>query len=209
MVKKMLILKIRIGEWKNESRDYRELSVCKELGAEVKVIAKGSEYGGNITIDHVAGLEVHRLSSRPFRYLPVLSNRILAIFMWAAYVRKMHPDIISGHDLGGLTIGWLSGLFLRYSRKPRLVYDSHEFEAGRNAKRSRLQTKIIIYWERFMIKRSAFMIVVNESIADEVVKLHKLQERPIVVRNIPPKWDVDREVCAEIRAQMFEKLSGG
>lgn len=205
----MLVLKICISEWKNASRDQRELMVCRELGADVKVVAKGIGNGRGTSVDHVAGFEVYRLSARPFKHLPILLNRILSVFMWAAYVRKMHPDIISGHDLEGLTIGWLSSFFLRHSQKPKLVYDSHEFEAGRNAKRSRMQTQIIIHWERFMIKRSVFMIVVNESIAVEVVKLHKLQERPIVVRNIPPKWDVDRKVCAEIRAQMLKELSGG
>lgn len=205
----MLVLKICISEWKNASRDQRELSVCRELGADVKVVAKGSGRGRGVSVDHVAGFEVCRLSTRPFNYLPISLNRILAVFMWAAYVGRMRPDIISGHDLGGLTIGWLSTFFLKRSKRPKLVYDSHEFEAGRSASRSHLQTKMIIYWERFMIKRSAFMIVVNESIADEVVKLHKLQERPVVVRNIPPKWDVDQKVCAEIRAQMLKELSGG
>lgn len=205
----MLVLKICINEWENASRDQRELMVCRELGADVKVIAKGSGYGRGVLIDHVAGFEVHRLSSRPFKHLPVLFNRILSIFMWAAYARKMHPEIISGHDLGGWTIGWLSGLFIKNSQKPKLVYDSHEFEAGRSAKRSKFQTKVIIYWERFMIKRSAFMIVVNESIADEVIKLHKLHERPVVVRNIPLKWDVDRDVCTEIRGRILRDLSGG
>lgn len=205
----MLVLKICISEWKNASRDQRELSVCRELGADVKVLAKGSGRGRGVSVDHVAGFEVYRLSARPFNYLPISLNRILSVLMWAAYVRKMRPDIISGHDLGGLTIGWLSTFFLKQSKRPKLVYDSHEFEAGRSASRSRLQTKMIVYWERFMIKRSVFMIVVNESIADEVVKLHRLQERPVVVRNIPPKWDVDQKVCAEIRAQMLKKLSGG
>lgn len=204
----MLVLKVCINEWKNASRDQRELMVCRELGADVKVVAKGGGYGRKVTIDHVAGFEVYRLSARPFQHLSVLPNQIMAIFMWALYVRKMHPDIISGHDLYGLTIAWISCLFMRKSKRPKLVYDSHEFEAGRSAKRSGLQTKVIIYWERFMIKCSAFMIVVNESIADEVVKLHKLQERPVVVRNIPFKWKVDQKTCAEIRKRMLEELSG-
>lgn len=203
----MLVLKISLNEWKNASRDQRELLLCREMGADVKVVAKGSGNGKDAFIDDVNGFEVHRLSTRPFQYLPVAVNRILAVFKWAAYVRKLRPEIISGHDLDGLTIGWLSGFFLKSSQKPKLVYDSHEFEAGRNTKRSKFQTKMIIYWERFMIKRSDFMIVVNESIANEVVKLHKLQKRPVVVRNIPPKWEIDRKVCAEVRKQMLNEFS--
>lgn len=204
----MLVLKISLNEWKNASRDQRELSVCRELGADVKVVAKGSVNGKRAFIDDVNGFEVHRLSTRPFPYLPVAVNRILSVFRWAAYVRKLSPEIISGHDLDGLTIGWLSGFLKKPSTRPRLVYDSHEFEAGRNAKRNKFQTKMIIYWERFMIKRSDLMVVVNESIANEVVKLHRLKERPVVVRNIPPKWEIDRKVCLEMRERMLGDLSG-
>lgn len=204
----MLVLKISLNEWKSASRDQRELLLCREMGADVKVVAKGSGNCKNAFIDDVNGFEVHRLSTRPFQYLPVAVNRILAVFKWAAYVRKLRPEIISGHDLDGLTIGWLSGFFLKSSQKPKLVYDSHEFEAGRYTKRSKFQTKMIIYWERFMIKRSDLMIVVNESIANEVVKLHKLQKRPVVVRNIPPKWEIDRSVCLEMRERMLRDISG-
>lgn len=204
----MLVLKISLNEWKNASRDQRELLLCREMGADVKVVAKGDKSGKDAFIHEVNGFEVHRLSTRPFQCLPVAVNRILAVFKWAAYVRKLQPEIISGHDLDGLTIGWLSGFFLKSSQKPKLVYDSHEFEAGRNTKRSKFQTKMIIYWERFMIKRSHLMIVVNESIANEVVKLHRLQKRPVVVRNIPSKWEIDRNVCLEMREGMLRDISG-
>ena len=33
--------------------------------------------------------------------------------------------------------------------------------------------------------------MVNDSIADEVQKIHKLKQRPIVVRSTPEKWTVD------------------
>lgn len=201
-----LVLKIALSEWKNASRDKRELDVAKELGAEVLVLAKGDQSGIRECVD---GFSVYRMSTRPLgKYVPKVINRIISIFTWAHRARTISPQIISGHDLGGLTIGWLSSLFLKPSQRPKLVYDSHEFEAGRNAKRSIFQTKLIIWWERFMIKRSAFMIVVNDSIADEIVKLHKLKERPVVVRNIPPKWEIDQKVCAVAREQMLGKLFG-
>lgn len=206
-VSSKLVLKIALSEWKNASRDKRELSVARELGMEVLVLAKGDKSGA---IEEVEGFPVCRMSTRPFgKCVPIEINRIVSIFTWAYQARKISPQIISGHDIGGLTIGWLSGLFLKKSKRPKLVYDSHEFEAGRSAKRSKFQTKLIIWWERFMIRRSAFMIVVNESIADEVVKLHRLKERPVVVRNIPHKWEVDREVCTEVRKRMLEELRGG
>lgn len=201
-----LVLKVVLSEWKNASRDKRELSVAKELGAEVLVLAKGEKSG---VVEEVEGFPVYRMSARPLgKHIPKALNKVVAIFTWGNQIRKIAPQIISGHDLDGLTVGWLSGVFLKRSKKPKLVYDSHEFELGIRVKCSRLQTKLITYWERFMIKCSTFMIVVNDSIADEVVKIHKLKERPVVVRNIPPRWDVDPKVCAEVREQLFRDLSG-
>lgn len=56
----MLVLKICISEWKNASRDQRELLACRELGADVKVVAKGGGYGRDVSIDYVAGFVVLR-----------------------------------------------------------------------------------------------------------------------------------------------------
>lgn len=204
----MLVLKICINEWVNESRDQRELTVCRELGADIKVVAKGKsdDYG---TVDIVNGFEVHRLSSRPVRNFPNSLNRVLSIFIWAKYVRTLRPDIISGHDISGLAIGWLSTFFCKV--KPKLVYDSHEFEIGRNVKRNCVQIKFITIAERYLIKKSKFMIVVNDSIADEVTRIHKLKQRPVVVRNIPSKWNVDRVECDKIRSCFMDefKIRGG
>ena len=49
------------------------------------------------------------------------------------------------------------------------------------------------------MNRCAFSIMVNDAIADEVQRIHKLKERPIVVRSTPNKWSVDSDVCREIR----------
>ena len=83
--------------------------------------------------------------------------------------------------------------------KAKLIYDSHEFELGRNTDRNKLQIFLIKYLERFLIKRCAFSIMVNDSIADEVQKIHKLKQRPIVVRSTPEKWTVDPETVLKHR----------
>ena len=41
------------------------------------------------------------------------------------------------------------------------------------------------------MRRSAFSMMVNDSIADAVMNLHCLKEKPVVVRNFPPKWIID------------------
>lgn len=196
-----LVLKIAPSEWINESRDKRELGVVKELGAEVLVMAKGRKSG---VVDQVDGFDVYRMSTRPLgTYVPPAFNRIVSIFTWAHQVRKIGPQIISGHDLPALLIGYLSGIFISRKRKPKLVYDSHEFELGRNVKRSRAALLVILHLERFLMKRCAFSIMVNDSIADEVRRIHHLKQRPVVVRSIPENWEIDDRVCQEIRQKLL------
>ena len=203
----MKVLKICAGTWENASRDQRELGVVRELGAEVLVLAKGNTEDRGRE-ESVNGFPVHRYTTRPFSRLPNPVNRMLSIFQWARYAASFRADVISGHDLPGWTIGWLSR-FYSGKQKPALVYDSHEFELGRNASRSRLQTSMIRFWERRVIRKSAFTVVVNDSIADELVKIYSLRERPIVVRNIPDRWEIDPAACAEKRRELLEAFHGG
>ena len=198
-----MILKICAAEWDNASRDKRELSVCRELGEQVMVLAKGGPADRG-RVDDVDGFEVRRYSTRPLgNGCPVVVNRILSLFTWSAYARRvLKPQIISGHDLFGLLIGWMSNVGRR--DKATLVYDSHEFELGRNKKRGKLQIFCVKYLERFLIKRCAFSIMVNDSIADEVQRIHKLKQRPIVVRSTPEKWVIEPSEVQKVRMEYTE-----
>ena len=202
----MLVLKICAGTWENASRDKRELSVCRELGYETLVLAKGKENDHGREED-IEGYKVRRFSTRPLgNKIPENINRGISLFTWARYARKLQPVIITGHDLIGLLIGWMSNMFRR--DKAKLVYDSHEFEIGRNAKRNKAQIWWITHLERFLIKRCAFSIMVNDSIADEVQKIHKLEQRPIVVRSTPEKWELHPEKSKELRKQFLKEMPG-
>ena len=198
-----MILKICAAEWDNASRDKRELSVCRELGEQVMVLAKGDPADRG-RVDDVEGFEVRRYSTRPLgNGCPAVVNRVLSLFTWSAYARRvLKPQIISGHDLFGLLIGWMSNVGRR--DKATLVYDSHEFELGRNKKRGKLQIFCVKYLERFLIKRCAFSIMVNDSIADEVQRIHKLKQRPIVVRSTPEKWAIEPSEIQKVRMEYTE-----
>ena len=199
------ILKLTVEEWKNASRDKRELSVCRELGMDILVLAKGNpeDRGRREMVD---GFEVVRYTTRPLGLrVPVKLNRVASVFYFAHQARKLKPDIISGHDIVALFIGWLSTLLQK--KKPRLVYDSHEFELGRaGTHRSRFATWRICHLERFLMNRCSFSIMVNDVIADEVQRIHKLKERPIVVRNIPNYWEVDKSVCINQRNELLSEM---
>lgn len=194
----MKVLKITLGAWHNESRDKKELSVAREAGAEVFVMAKGNR-GDNFKKDYVDGFLVYRFSTRPLGNQNYLNhiNRVISFFIWVFKAREFNADVISGHDLIALFIAWLSNIGRK--NKAKLVYDSHEFELGRNDRRSKLRLWFIKQLEGFLIKRSAFSIMVNDSIAEEVSRIYNLKERPIVVRSIPLNWKIDAVKSKEIR----------
>ena len=199
----MKVLKICVGDWENASRDKRELSTVRELGHEVEVVAKGERSG---VVDDVAGFKVTRLSSRPLgEKIPVSLNRGLSMLTWASYVRKRDDvDVISGHDYLALTIGYLSNIGKK--KKSMLVYDSHEFELGRNAKRGKLAYWCVCHLERFLMKRCAFSIMVNDAIADEVQQIHRLKERPVVVRSTPSYWKLEEQRTVQTRRELLSQL---
>ncbi len=201
-----LVLKVCGGTWENDSRDKRELSAYRDCGADVAVLAKGNRNDkGRIEI--VDGFIVYRFSTRPLgRKVPDSINRLISLFTWAAFVKRIGPDIISGHDLmPGLTISWMSTIFNK--KNPKLIYDSHEFEIGRNVQRSGLSAWVIKRLEKFLIRRCAYSIMVNDSIADEVQHIYGIKERPVVVRSTPNLWMIDYETCQIIRRRLLEELA--
>lgn len=199
----MKALKIYGNVWRNASRDKRELSVLRELGLETAVMSKGEpgDKGRHVITD---GYDNFLFTTRPLgnsRFLrPV--NRVYSIFWWAKRSRAFKAELLTCHDLPALMIGYLSTLFRTKKNKPLLVYDSHEFEIGRSGERSRIQKFFVTHTERFLIKRCALAIMVNNSIASEVVAVHKLKKRPAVVRNIPHYMPVDESVIAETRSKL-------
>jgi glycosyltransferase involved in cell wall biosynthesis len=193
-----LFVKITPGELTYASRDKRELSVVRELGHEVIVVAI-SDKRINEIID-IDGWNVHCRSTRPLGQNRLLTiNRLVSIFTWAKYVRRLKADYLSGHDIMGLLIAWISTWFLFHKKRPILIYDAHEFEAGQIIKRSRISTWFTISLEHFLMQRTSINMVVNDTIADEVQKLHKLKKRPIVIRNFASYWETNEEIIKQRR----------
>ncbi len=201
-------LKIVPNDWKNASRDKRELSVANELGYQVKIIAKG-ERNDKYKKDLVDGFVVYRFSTRPLK-LPELFNplnRIITAFQWGYYVRSFNADIISCHDLIALLIGYMSTLFISLSQKPILIYDSHEFEIARNTKRNKIHKFFIKKLEGFLIHKTSLNIMVNDTIAEEVQRIYGLVKKPLVIRNIPNYWTLDENEIIKCRNDMMSHLN--
>lgn len=198
------ILKISCNTWENASHDKRELSVCRELGADVAVLAKGRNQDKGRQ-EYVDGYLVYRYTTKPLKTIAII-NKVLSLVLWALFIKKIEPNIISGHDIDGLFIGWLSNCFIPRNRRAILIYDSHEFELERNVKRGKIQKILIKRLEKFLMNKCAFSIMVNDEIANEVQKIHKLKERPIVVRNTPSYWNINEEECLKKKKQLKKEL---
>lgn len=202
----MKLIKFSLVDYSVSSRDIREVSAVQEMGAETHVVSSVAPKGTTHTVTELP--QWKRLSSGQN---PLIRKGIIAK-NWlnaARYLRKLDCDAISCHNVDALFIGWLSTL--GKADKPALVYDAHELEVARNVGgrgRGGLGTRAIKSLERFLMKRSAFTIAVNDSIADEMMKVHGLPEsmRPIVVRSTPSYWEYDAAAVASNRATFCQDL---
>lgn len=190
----------------NASRNKRELSAALEEHYETMIFSNDKP-----------GIDIHLNSKIRRNYdgtvpvsanmmklqkIPIIIKNYLSVIIKTI---KLPYGVWSCHDLKFLKMAWFASLF-RFHR-PILVYDSHEFELGRNTKRTQCQYRAIKRWERFLMNRCAFSIVVNDTIADEVQRIHGLKERPIVVRSTPNYWNIDTEICQKTRLALLKKFS--
>ena len=205
------VLKIVHDDWGAASRDRKELAICEELGAEVKVLVKGN-VGDKCRLQKTHGFDAYYLDICPLGHSKLMMsgifrkiNTALSFFSWAHAARKFKPDIITGHDYVALYVGWLSTTFIPKKKRPKLVYDSHEFELGRNKKRSKLALWFVKRIEGFLIRRCAFTIIPNEAVADILAETYKVK-KPIVARNIPVYWNLDLDVIHEKHNAFCDEL---
>lgn len=185
---------------KGASRNRREIHTALECGYQVSVFSKDTSREGTLLPDCVDiqydGEALLDYSTPKWkRILLILRNRFVVFCRTAG----LDADVLSCHDLSALNLAFWATRWKR--KKPKLIYDSHEFELGRNAKRSKLQMFYIKHLETFLMKRCAFSIMVNDSIADEVQRIHKLEQRPIVVRSTPEKWTIDQTEVQKVRTE--------
>lgn len=204
----MEMLKIHAGTWKNESRDKRDLSAAMEAGFDVAVIAKGGS-GDKMRETEIEGFKAYLCDTRPLKKLPNSVNRIVSALQWANYIREFGADVLNCHDLIALLMGWMSTWFMPKRKRPKLVYDAHEFEVARNTdgRRGRMGAWVIQHMEAFLMKRADLSVMVNDSIAEETARIHGLKTKPLVIRNICNNWELDQQKIAARRAQLLEILN--
>ena len=202
-IKYMPFQSIRIA-----SRNKRELSAAREYGFETYFFSNDQNpdlaaWGVKDKPIWDGTIPLHSGIPKPIRVLKVIGNQIAVCHR----TLELPGGAWSCHDLSALHLAyWLTRL---RKERPLLIYDSHEFEMGRNAKRSVFKSFLIKRQERYLMNRCAFSIMVNDSIADEVQRIHKLKERPIVVRSTPDCWEIDESVCQQKKQELLAGFIGG
>lgn len=193
----------------NASRNRRELSVAKEYGFDVYCYSsdkKGSinelELPFSMIYDETPSLLVSPEIPHVIRVVRVFNNML----QHARRLRNLHMDVISCHNIKALATAWIACIGIFGKKRPRLIYDSHEFELGRQ-KRSNNKYQLLKFAEGFFIRKCVFTIVVNEGIGEELVRIHKLKSKPVSVRSTPEYWHLDDTVTHSMRKEFTQKLN--
>lgn len=105
-------------------------------------------------------------------------------------------DIIWSNDLDtALPCAWISKL-----RKKRFVFDAHElFTEVPELENSRIKKSIWLWIERKCATKADFFITVNDSLAK--VFASKYEVSPIVIRNVPNKFEIVPKRRAEYKIE--------
>lgn len=202
------VVKIVPTYFLDDSRDKREVSVYLGMNFSVVVLQKNFEEN---TFNYEKNCKVIsiKVSNQSDNFIIKTFKRIFNIFKWSRIVKIEKPVLISGHDLIGLTIGYLAIALIRKKDRPKLIYDSHEYELERNTgrKSSKLRRFMVFHLEKFLIKKASLVIMVNDSIAEEVQMIYKLKEKPLVIRNMPEKWTLEQKKTQDARKELREELN--
>ncbi len=112
-------------------------------------------------------------------------------FQWRLYffLKRQHADLFVANDLDTL---WPNYRVAKRKRKP-LVYDTHEiFTEVPELVNRKFKQKIWKRLEKKIFPKLKFTFTVNDSIADWYANAYG--NRPLVVRNIPNKHSVSRQL---------------
>ena len=103
-------------------------------------------------------------------------------FMYSFSKESKQFQYIHCHDLMPLPIA----VFIKWKNlnTQKLIYDCHEYETEVHSS-SKIKKTISKFIERFFIRFTDKVIVVSDSIAQEYVRLYKI-EKPLLVMNCPP-----------------------
>jgi glycosyltransferase involved in cell wall biosynthesis len=183
----------------------REVKSLSGVGYRVRVLAFQDEENRLAHYERKNGFEIERvrLGSRklpkmlPFQVIKYVEYLVRSL----ARVKRFNPHIVHCHDLNTLLVGVLSGRIV--------IYDSHEFQRGRNGLNRAMRFFIGIL-EDALVKKVRIVITVNEEIATLLSELFgknavfllnaNSRENAVVTKsgqsisvNLPEKLDISQD----------------
>ncbi|WP_114855594.1 glycosyltransferase [Brachybacterium sp. YJGR34] len=110
------------------------------------------------------------------------------------------PDVIHANDANTLVPAML---IRALSRRPiAIVYDSHELWRHRNVRSDRLLAPLVErLTEAVGVRRADGVITVSPSIADWLQRAYRLEDAPVLVRNVPVADELPDRATGVLRAR--------
>jgi glycosyltransferase involved in cell wall biosynthesis len=168
-----------------DARVWKEVRSLRRAGYRVRLIGCGYElpHPRRSSVDGVDVLEIS-LGSRAGGVSVVRRARTL-LRLWLEIART-RARVYHAHNIHVGPAAWLASRV----RRRALVYDAHELygESTADALLSRLAARLSGYAERFMVRRSDFVITTNVSRA-EILKERHGRSSIVVLANVPERRD--------------------
>lgn len=104
---------------------------------------------------------------------------------WSAVVADFRPDVIHAHDMHtpGIGVRIADRIARAGGKRPKVVYDAHEFVAGVHMPVQR--TLAYTGLEREFVRKADAVVTVSSTLADMLVEKYALRATPTVVANAP------------------------
>jgi glycosyltransferase involved in cell wall biosynthesis len=119
------------------------------------------------------------------------------------YILKVKPDVIHANDFDTLIQSYIASKLLGC----KLIYDTHEICAENiGIADKQFRKKIIIFIEKYIVKRIYAMISVSNSAAEYFHKKYNIN-KPVVITNVPYRNNIN--ILTNTKAKSFEVLYQG
>jgi glycosyltransferase involved in cell wall biosynthesis len=194
------ILHVVQNEFLRDSRVLREVKSLSDVGYRVRVLALQDEENRLARHEKKDGFTVERVRLRsrklpkrlPFQLIKYIEYLILS----SLRVKRFNPRIVHCHDLNTLFVGIISGRIV--------IYDSHEFQRGRN-RLSRARSLFIGIYEDILVRKVNAVITVNEQISKLLA--NRFGKKTAFLLNANNRKNLDiQEVGPDVPAPLHERL---
>ena len=208
------VISIVLNSFENDSRVLKENLSLQKGGYDVKVIALHDGTSSLQEFDDIQGILVHRIKLKTKKWS---KNKLIQQLKYVEFTYKVikqykdYCDIIHCNDLNTLPIGVI--LKKISSNNLKIVYDAHEYETERNGIKGFVK-RVYKILEKRCIRYADCIITVSDAIANEYVKLYKI-DKPALVLNAPPfieftnKADILRTTFDIAKEQIIFLYQGG